>query len=998
MRSTLIALALLAAPAHALQPEGLAVAPGIEPQRIFRDHPQVQARLAGSDAFAAFQAEHPDWTARFDEVTGAPRRLWGGPIPMPASHEGALVDALIAELDHHADLLRFEAGTLVLREARYVERLDTWYVDFETPRDGVPVWRGGITARVKQGNLVMIGALAYGDRPTAGSWQLDADRAIDRAIALGPVPGIKHTDTTARRIWLPVEGVDGLQLVATWLVTSRTTEVPGKWVSFVDAETGALRSVHNEVRFFDGTVSGWHHPRTPDGTPMVLSPLADAVVSDGVDVVTTGADGRFTLPDGGEYTTTLDGAYARVINDLGAEGSLVSSGDLLWTDESATQAEISSYVFLHQVRDWGLTVAPEVRMVEGPVVSTVNLTDNSCNAYFDGTVNFYAAADGCVNTALIGDVNYHEWGHGFHLYSVSNTWYGFDGSLSEGAADTVAFFLTGDNHIAPHFFNNGGEIRDVAPNRTYPDDYTDSDQAVHSNGLIFGGAMWDMWNLLIEEEGQDQGTATAEAIFAGLLKGGPGVADAYDEAILADDDDGNLANGTPHECLLIEAFGQHGLGPLGNGGSSQIATYLPQAQQIEASEPFALELQLRSAAPNCFDIAPTSGAVHYQVDGGDWQTAALSVQPDGATGEIPAQPAGSIVQYWVQVDDENGGSIRLPAGADINPYSYYVGPTLEIWCNDFDSNRGGLKHELVAGQEAEGADDWQWGVPAGAGGDPSAAYSGQYVWGNDLGWNDFNGQYQDDKHNRLYTPSLDTAHYLGAVLTYQRWLTIEDGVWDVARIAADGETVWSNVEGTPDVGGKDHIDRDWSPHVVSLGEAGDDGSLVLEWSIQSDGGVTFGGWNLDDVCVVAPDTADNRLGISGIEAKPTEAGVELSWIQPRHAPVRSVYVLRNDDHLPTGPDDGERVWSTRNIDLGERISFVDTDAPRWDAWYAVYATNDTTALSWTREGFNAAFVAGDGPAPEQDGVLAGCGCATDATPTGTGWLAGLALLAYRRRR
>ena len=63
---------------------------------------------------------------------------------------------------------------------------------------------------------------------------------------------------------------------------------------------------------------------------------------------------------------------------------------------------------------------------------------------------------------------------------------------------------------------------------------------------------------------------------------------------------------------------------------------------------------------------------------------------------------------------------------------------------------------LVAGRDREGADDWMRGMLAGLGGDPDVAYSGDYVWGNDLGGEingeNYNGQYQNDKYNRMYTP------------------------------------------------------------------------------------------------------------------------------------------------------------------------------------------------------------------------------------------------------
>jgi hypothetical protein len=76
---------------------------------------------------------------------------------------------------------------------------------------------------------------------------------------------------------------------------------------------------------------------------------------------------------------------------------------------------------------------------------------------------------------------------------------------------------------------------------------------------------------------------------------------------------------------------------------------------------------------------------------------------------------------------------------------------------------GGFTHSLLAGDNQEGADDWQWGQPMGMGGDPDYAASGNNVWGNDLGGEvngqQYNGEYQNDKHNQLLSSIVDVDGY-----------------------------------------------------------------------------------------------------------------------------------------------------------------------------------------------------------------------------------------------
>src|SRR5690606_20835800 len=115
---------------------------------------------------------------------------------------------------------------------------------------------------------------------------------------------------------------------------------------------------------------------------------------------------------------------------------------------------------------------------------------------------------------------------------------------------------------------------------------------------------------------------------------------------------------------------------------------------------------------------------------------------------------------------------------------------------------------------------------------------GDNVWGNDLGGGRFDGMYQSDKTNQLSSPALDTRGYEGVFLTYQRWLHIQDGAFDKARVRINGERVWSNWA-TVGEGDNHHLDEEWVTHVVGLQGLADDGEATLSWELQSNGSVSF---------------------------------------------------------------------------------------------------------------------------------------------------------------
>src|SRR3569623_2767186 len=82
---------------------------------------------------------------------------------------------------------------------------------------------------------------------------------------------------------------------------------------------------------------------------------------------------------------------------------------------------------------------------------------------------------------------------------------------------------------------------------------------IHHTGLSFGGTWWDLRKALIAQYGMDDGVALTEKLWVGALRRSVDIPSSLIEALAADDDDGALSNGTPHECLIRDAFGRHGL-------------------------------------------------------------------------------------------------------------------------------------------------------------------------------------------------------------------------------------------------------------------------------------------------------------------------------------------------------------------------------------------------------------------------------------------------------
>lgn len=892
-------LLLAGLPALAVQPTDH-VHIGSEPTRVRRFHAERQYSLRNGDQWQALTAgDFTGWQARFDEATGMPWQASGPGIPLgPLTDDASVDQAVRALLQRNPGLAGVDMGSLALGSVIRIADRDAWIVRYDQvlpgsaqpqnaelagsvdkfehfAKHGQPVvWRGSFQVGIQQGRLTKVTVKTYPDA-TVETPRVSAAQAVQTAIASGPKPEAQHAVEGAVRVVVPEQTEDGLGYRTAWMVRTTTGGThPGVWVSFVDVVSGELFSVHNQVRYLDGILEAEHDTRYPDGN-FSVSPIRDLEVigTEGSDI--TDGTGAFSVTGSTASAMLTDGVDFEVYNDDGAEAEFTwSDAAVVWTDDDAHQAELDVYVFLTLVNDWAKLYANDIGIVQDGMRAIVNI-DSACNAYYDGNVNFFVPGSGCNNTGRIKDVTFHEWGHGMHYYAARSSY--VDGAVGEGISDVVSMLETDDNIMAPYFNTDGSGIRDLEPNRRYPDDYINQ---VHTDGLIYGGSMWDWRKLAQERLGYDDAKALVSRVAVDMMMENPELADTYDAAVFADDDDGDLSNGTPHICDLISAFGEHGLGPGGEGGGLISIGHEVVLNQPPDATSYPVAADLVNPAPDCFDSGAANAVVVWSTDGGDtWEETPLTVSSDAVTGAIPQAEPGSIIHYFLRADTDSG-EVTAPLNGDRHPFSFAVGEFEEISCNDFESDDGGWTSELLAGEDTEGADDWQWGRPFGEGGDPDFAFSGNRVWGNDLGPDNYNGEYQNDRHNRLTSPEFDIAGYDRVVLQYRRWLNVEDGYYDSANILANGEVVWSNHGTDRSLGSEHTTDRQWALHTVELPTDAD--SVQLAFEIISDGGLTMGGWTIDDLCVygvtgVGSDTGDepDDTGDTGEEPGDTDTPVDV---------------------------------------------------------------------------------------------------------------------------
>ena len=370
---------LLTYPALAVQPADVH-APNRTPQHLRVAHPARQAALRGGAPWRAFVAgEGAGWRARFDEHSGLPHRAWGPGIELGlvAGAGASEVESALRSLLHDQGGLRgVPLEQLVLDRAVYLEASDHWILEFDqivppmagtpsrhgglelleasapqgsepvltrgrwsaeravwNPADwhalaeldpaGAPVVLGGrLLAHLRHGRLVMLGvdthpqAASVDTRPTISAWS-----AVEFAVDDGPLPEAAHAVEGATLVVVPVAGPGGIRYHLAWAVRTRTGpqrgDPPGIWFSLVDANSGELLGVENQVRFGEGVIYGEHDTRTVDGDMSVSSlPFLDLASELDADIPQRAAVVRFVSTT---VDTTIVGSFDTLDMAIGPE-------------------------------------------------------------------------------------------------------------------------------------------------------------------------------------------------------------------------------------------------------------------------------------------------------------------------------------------------------------------------------------------------------------------------------------------------------------------------------------------------------------------------------------------------------------------------------------------------------------------------------------------------------------------------------------------------------
>jgi MYXO-CTERM domain-containing protein len=910
-------------PDHRVGRPSFEVAQG-QPVRVVRRVTADPSHLSGHQARAWRKFEGAvggTWRALWDRATGVPLRIYGSGLSAPGSVASGPVAAAYAWtlLSRHLALLAPGASdvdfVLVANEVHHGVRS----VGFYQLHRGRRVLTGQLSFRFKRDRMIAFAseALPWVDAPVDVAW-VSRSVAEDAAQAwiwndLGWSTDVMTSEGLAV---LPLIRPRGISYATVWSVTVRSDSPRARWVVYIDAYTGQPVARHQTLRYYSGQLLYDAPIRYPlAGRQDYPAQYADVTV--GTVPATTDIDGMVTFSATNiSLTAGARGPYAVVVNDAGSDATVTLSLDASdttgWSDPDSelVDAQIASFVHANEIKVFARRLNPTLSWFDDVITVHVN-GDGDCNAMSDGdNIYFLLGSSQCENTGRVADVMYHEFGHSLHAQSIIWGAGAFDEALSEGLADFLSATFTGDPGMGRGFFTSDGNypLRHIDPSDkeyVWPSDVSPDS---HQTGLILSGAFWDLRKDLVATYGETDGVELVNRLYYAAMQRASDIPSSYVEALVEDDDDGDLSNGTPNACAIREHFGSHGL----TGGDSLFGgLYIrrPVASGLDVS--IAIEV-------------PTDGCEHASVVAVtlDWDLrnapmvgADLEMTADGSelyVASIPIEGEALVARYQVRVELSDGTVKTYPENPADTMYETYVGEVLELYCTQFVATPfdNGWTHGLTSGQTSEGADDWQWGpsLAGSSAADPGAPFIGDNVIGNDLGGGTYNGLYQPDKVNYALSPLIDATGFDRVRLQYRRWLNVEDAYYDKATIYANDEVAWRNLNSNMGQGSNTHhADREWRFHDVDLTPFLDaDGRVEVRFEIDSDGGLEFGGWTLDDFCVVGviePRCGDGDINTSDEDC---DDGVDNSDTEPDACRLDCQVAVCGDGVVDTGEqcDDG----------------------------------------------------------------------------------------------
>jgi hypothetical protein len=876
-----------------------------ESRRVPGIGPGALGAGAAPAGLAEFVQRHGGaWHYQMNSATGTLHQVYGSGIDLPEYVDSPQAGETLARRFIRENRALFSAGAGDLRVLSNASGLGKRSVVFQQTYDGLTVWGGRAhLVFTLSGRVFAFGSDVYPDIPISTVPAIPEEEAL--AIAESDIGFGGESDRAIS--WglmvLPAETGEGeLEYHLAYRFDLRMREPFGIWATWVDANSGEILWRENHVRFLNivGNAQGdveWNGYCDGYTYDHPLGNMRFTIA--GVGIYYTDQNGEFDIPYGGSgfkaISAGLDGRWVNVDRQGGDDASV--SGVILpgspyaidWDSSNSLDSERDVFAFVNKEHDWVKGLDPDWPSLDYEMTATVERTDFYCpgNAWWDGEgINLCVQTTEYGNTGRMGDVVFHEYGHGItdFLYGPVDP----PSDLDEGNSDVAANFLTRESMIGVGYYLDDcwSGIRNASNDMQYP-----CTGGGHYCGQVISGFYWDAWQ---------------DSRKLGLPQTQP---DQVYWTFVADDNDGNLNNGTPHHTYFCAAASNHNFSCPAITEGVEIV-HEPLGDTPDTAGAYAVTALITSTE-GAIDAAACR--VYFRVNGGAFADSGMTATggADEYVGHIPAQPACTGVEYYIYAQDVMGNSNRHPAGAPGYLHSFLIGYDV-VYSDDFESDLG-----WTAGITGDDATTGMWercnpeATEAQTESDHTAdpaRYA--YITGCPAGSGQ--GSYDvDGGTTTLESPVFDLAAYEEAKAIYYRWYSNDTGAepgtdyW-VVLVTNDGWATYEEIENT------NESDRSWRRVELNLEDHIDLTDQVQFRFIASDedpGSVVEAG--VDDFLILAcgepGDTTAPDVALempNGGEEIPAgcDTGTPVVWTSSDDEGVTETVILFSTDSGETYPD------------------------------------------------------------------------------------------------
>lgn len=772
-----------------------------------------------------FLANHGSWWVQFNEDNGKPQRAMGKPIPTQGATYKERAENFIQQ-----DLTGFQIpfSELEFTTESFTEK--HVYVRFKQKHLGMEVlWSEMVVKMTHSGEVIMFGSNVYSNIDIDPIVNISISVAESKAkenIVLNNLNVSTHSDLFL--LPTPDHFATKMKLVYEIRVTGEDDfGIPSKFYCLVDAHNGELLYRSDLVSHaVELDVSGDLHTVNAY-TPVTSEMLANMNVTVNGNPYKTDANGHILTTETGPTTATftLSGDWSTVFTNGSTPSFTANVNDganIIDFTGSATTQELSAYFHVNSIHDHMKSWMPTFTGMDFSLPTNVDLTSGTCNAFYNGSsINFYADGGGCNTYANVADVVYHEYGHGINdNYYQDNSSFFMNGAMGEGYADFWAMSLT----LNPVLGAGGDPVDQTAFIRRYDQDPkvypVDITGEVHDDGEIICGAWWDTHLLM----GGNINTIMPLWVdaYAGLQaatpNGNEGTAftNVLIDVLQADDNDGDITNGTPNGAAIVDGFKMHGIYLISNATIDH-TDLLAELENTGIN--ISADLNLN------FPYTQYLGGVKmaYSLNNSNtWDTLSMAnTSGNTYTTTIPAQAKGTIVNYFIFADDFYGNiAVVDPIGSAVETYrnlthkvlvGYYLQAEDDV--ADVNQDFGNWTVGLPSDNATTG--EWEVTIPLGSYSDPAdpttivqtnADHTANgdicFVTGNanttsdGIGTNDVDGGV-----TTLLSPIIDLSTYTNPAFSYWRWYTNNppsganpNADWWQVQVSDDGGSTWVYVE------------------------------------------------------------------------------------------------------------------------------------------------------------------------------------------------------------